>query len=362
MGTERHTRTHRGVEYTVSPAHPAAGAFPWLPEAELQALADDIAANGQQYKIVRLPDGRVVDGRNRELACLVAGEEPQYADQDMGEDDVVRLVLSRNVHRRHLDASQRAMAAAELANLSRGRPEINPSQDGLNGEVNISQAVAATQLDVSAKSVERAAAVKKKAPELVEAVKEGKLDVRTAAKVADLPKRKREKVAQADDPKAAAKEELGRVAAKVVMPAETDAWGIPVQPHAAEAFAAVPKFRELLAAIQAAARLFNEVANLPGGKFLTLPDVSSYRRGKRLEDGTHADRFVHEGLERAAQQVKNATPAHTVCPWHYADAPHPAECATCRGLNWTPPLSANVPPVCVERAKAAHGVAGEESA
>ena len=204
----------------MSPAHPAAGAFPWLPEAELQALADDIAANGQQYKIVRLPDGRVVDGRNRELACLVAGEEPQYADQDMGEDDVVRLVLSRNVHRRHLDASQRAMAAAELANLSRGRPEINPSQDGLNGEVNISQAVAATQLDVSAKSVERAAAVKKKAPELVEAVKEGKLDVRTAAKVADLPKRKREKVAQADDPKAAAKEVLRREEGAVTRPDE----------------------------------------------------------------------------------------------------------------------------------------------
>ena len=97
---------------------------------------------------------------------------------------------------------------------------------------------------------------------------------------------------------------------------------------------ALPKFKELLAAIQAAQRLFNEVANLPGGKFLTLPDVSSYRRGKKGEDGEHADRFVHEGIERALHQVKTAAPKHTVCPYQFNDIPHQKECRTCRGLNW----------------------------
>ena len=126
-------------------------------------------------------------------------------------------------------------------------------------------------------------------------------------------------------------------------PTPVDGWGIPVQPHATEAFAAVPKFKELLSAIQHAQKLFNEVANLPGGKFLTLPDVSSYRRGKKRDDGEYADRFVHEGLEQAFKQVKDAVPTHTVCPWNYVEAKHPDDCRTCRQLNWTPVLGNNIP-------------------
>lgn len=361
---------YAGTPYEVSPAHPAADALPWnLGDDEFAALVQNMREDGfdPNSPVTKLTDGRLIDGRRRELAAAVAGVEPVYRTVTWTDEEAIRWV-ERDLTRRNLSASQIAASAVELAALrERGTNQFSKkSQDKEDAQRCASSpkttAEIAAETGVGRRTIVDAVTVKKKAPELLAAVKEGELSAAMAAKVAKLPKRKREKVAQADDPKAAAKEELGRVAAKVVMPAETDAWGIPVQPHAAEAFAAVPKFRELLAAIQAAARLFNEVANLPGGKFLTLPDVSSYRRGKRLEDGTHADRFVHEGLERAAQQVKNATPAHTVCPWHYADAPHPAECATCRGLNWTPPLSANVPPVCVERAKAAHGVAGEESA
>ncbi len=139
--------------------------------------------------------------------------------------------------------------------------------------------------------------------------------------------------------------------AAIIPPVAVDVWDIPIQPHAEEAFAAVAKFKELSALLQSAQRLFNEVANLPGGKFLTMPDVSSYRRGKKDAEGMHADRFVHEGLERAYNQVKNATPTHTVCPWYYVDAPHPKECGACKGLNWTPVLGGNVPDSAKKRAK-----------
>ncbi len=143
--------------------------------------------------------------------------------------------------------------------------------------------------------------------------------------------------------------------ATVKPPTQVDQWGIPIQPHATEAFAAIAKFKELTAAIREAQRLFNECAGLTGGKFLTLPEVSSYRRGAKQEDGTYADRFVHDGLERAAQQVKNAIPAYTVCPYQYADAPHPegTECRCCHGLLWAPALSDSTPKVCIDRAKAA---------
>lgn len=194
------TRTHNGKKYTVSAAHPAAEILPWLSDDELQALSDDIGAHGLRLKIVRLPDGRVVDGRNRELACRVAGVEPEYRDEDLDDDEVVALVLSRNLHRRHLDKSQRAMIAAELSTLRKpGRPSANsaPVQ-------NYSRAQAAESLGVSERSVNAAAKVKSEAPELVESVKNGKLDVKTAAKVAALPKEKRKKVAKAADPKKAA--------------------------------------------------------------------------------------------------------------------------------------------------------------
>ena len=368
--TER-TRTHRGTEYPVSEAHPAADAFPWLGEDELQELADDIRARRQEYKVVRLPDGRVIDGRNRELACRVAGIEPQYRTEDMTDDEVIEFVVSANVHRRNLSASQRAMAAAELANMKRGeRKEQMGTGAHLTTEAQenkTSVAEAAQKLDVSERSVKSAKKVKDKAPELVNAVKDGDLDVKTAAKVADLPKKERKKVAKAADPKKAAKLALAKAddekpALKIVPPAPLDAWGIPIQEHAAEAFAAVPKFKELVQAIQAAQKLFNEVTTGPGGAFLRLPSASSYRRGKKGAEGEYADRYVHTGLEQALQHVKAAAPKQTVCPYQYAEAEHPDDCRTCLNLKWTPELSSNVPPVCIDRAKAAFGVATKEAA
>src|SRR5262245_36289878 len=116
-------RIHRGKRYDLSPAHPAADAFPWFPEDELQDLADDIAApgNGLRQKIVRW-NGLIVDGRNRELACLVAGVTTEYADlpRDIPEETIVKRIISANLKRRHLSTSQRAMIAAELANMKQG--------------------------------------------------------------------------------------------------------------------------------------------------------------------------------------------------------------------------------------------------
>jgi hypothetical protein len=50
--------------------HPVANVWPLLPEPELQALADDVKAHGLRHPIVRHRDGRILDGRNRYLACL----------------------------------------------------------------------------------------------------------------------------------------------------------------------------------------------------------------------------------------------------------------------------------------------------
>jgi ParB-like chromosome segregation protein Spo0J len=45
--------------------NPHAAVFPMLTDAELQELANDIAAHGMRHPIVLDGQGRVLDGRNR---------------------------------------------------------------------------------------------------------------------------------------------------------------------------------------------------------------------------------------------------------------------------------------------------------
>lgn len=83
----------------------------------------------------------------------------------------------------HLNASQRAMIAAELATMSRGARTDLASSDAM------SDAQAAKLLNVSEPSVERAKAVKRQAiPEVADAVKAGEMSVASAAKVARKPR------------------------------------------------------------------------------------------------------------------------------------------------------------------------------
>jgi len=102
--------------------HPAAEIFPLMSAAEYRALVEDIRQHGQREPIV-LYDGRILDGRNRWRACQELGVEPRFIDWN--EDDGVPsvFVVSRNLHRRHLNEAQRAEIAARLATRKPGRPQ-----------------------------------------------------------------------------------------------------------------------------------------------------------------------------------------------------------------------------------------------
>ena len=97
-------------------------------------------------------------------------------------DDPISFVVSMNLKRRHLSENQRAMVAAEIATLEHGQRE--------SGQLAAvpTQAEAAEMLNVSERSVRRAAVVRdNKVPELVDAVKQGRVSVSAAADVASLP-------------------------------------------------------------------------------------------------------------------------------------------------------------------------------
>ena len=160
--------------------HPLADVFPLIEGAEFDALVADVAKQGLLEAIITL-DGDILDGRNRYRACVAAGVEPHFEVFEGA--DPVAFVVSKNVARRHLDESQRALAAAKIATLQKGRPIENASIEAF------SQNDAAALLNVSRSGVQRAREVLNEGtPELVKAVEAGRVSVSAAADVATLPK------------------------------------------------------------------------------------------------------------------------------------------------------------------------------
>jgi N6-adenosine-specific RNA methylase IME4 len=137
----------------------------------------------------------ILDGRNRYRACNQAGV-PIKTKKYTGTDPLA-YVVSANLHRRHLNESQRGMIALAMANMPSGyRTDLQPSAN----LPKVSQADAAKMVGVSTRSVTSAAAVRDKGtPELVERVKRGEVAVSLAAKVAELPKQEQQNLANADE-------------------------------------------------------------------------------------------------------------------------------------------------------------------
>lgn len=98
--------------------HPIAQIFPMPERSALGEVTADIRKHGLREPIWLYPDGRILDGRNRYLACCQTGVEPLF--QTYTGDDPVAFSISLNLHRRHLNESQRAVVAARLANLRQG--------------------------------------------------------------------------------------------------------------------------------------------------------------------------------------------------------------------------------------------------
>lgn len=168
--------------------HPAADVFPMLEGEEYEALREDIRQNGVRVRPVLDADGLLVDGRNRLRACDELGITPVFDRLPAGAD-VVDFVISANLRRRHLNASQRAMFADAVANLRQGR------QKQTGGTAGLTQQQAAQRFGVSERSVREARVVRESAaPEVVGAVEQGKLSVDAAAKLAKLPKDKQQAI------------------------------------------------------------------------------------------------------------------------------------------------------------------------
>lgn len=172
--------------------HPLSAAFPAMGTDDFAALVQDIQANGQREPVIVF-EGMVLDGWHRYTACVQLGIKPQQFTFAEGKDPVA-FVLSQNLHRRHLSASQRAaavVACTEWAPASRPK-KVEPSSTFSKNQ-DLAKAAGVTPRTISdAKTAHKAG--------LSEAVKEGALTVKEAAQVA------RGNAAKTESPKSAKRE------------------------------------------------------------------------------------------------------------------------------------------------------------
>lgn len=177
--------------------HPYSEIFPLIEGADFDALVEDIKAHGLREKIW-LYEGKILDGRNRFLACQKARVRPAF--RKFTGNDAGSFVWSMNVSRRHLSTSQLAMAVARRATLEKGA-----NQHAQNCAP--SQAKAAQDANISRRIVQHARKVIDEGSKALQhAVESGELSVAKAAAVVDLPKAEQLKAAtqkapvEPDDP------------------------------------------------------------------------------------------------------------------------------------------------------------------
>ena len=187
-------------------SHPAAGIFPLMSGSEFQELCNSIGENGQRESIKRLSDGRIVDGRNRHQACQLIGIEPLFETVGIDDLEVMEFVIDENLHRRHLDATQRAVVGVKILHYERklaaqrklegersggrGRKKtIGENSPQVNGKATTQ---AAKKVGVDEKYVRGAARIAKHDPEALAAMASG---ARTLQQVkrAKVEKRRQEK-------------------------------------------------------------------------------------------------------------------------------------------------------------------------
>jgi ParB-like chromosome segregation protein Spo0J len=133
--------------------HRLADIVPLIEGDEFRAFVDDIREHGLNEPIV-LYEGKILDGRNRYRGCQEAGREPKFREFEGDYEAARAFVISENIKRRHLDESQRAMAAAKMANMPHGGDRSSGQLAGC------SQEQAAKLFNVGDRSVRRAVVVR----------------------------------------------------------------------------------------------------------------------------------------------------------------------------------------------------------
>jgi hypothetical protein len=205
-------------EAKTTPPHEFANIFALHEGPQIWDLGKRIGQNGQREPCVLL-DGKMLDGRRRELACIHEGIKPKYREfgsRSTDGKDPLEFVIDLNLHRRHLGEGERALAAARYATAKAGGDRQSKASSHFATMV-ATNAEAAERFDTTESKVDRAKkVVANGTPELESAVADDTITVSDAASVADLPDKKQNKAVKevrsgkAKTVRAAAKPKTGK--------------------------------------------------------------------------------------------------------------------------------------------------------
>lgn len=293
------------------PVHPACAALPEMAKPELDALADDIRRNGLLDPILtwRSPEGTeyVVDGRSRQEACYMAGVAGRFQEWQGNLCDLVPMILSRNVHRRHLTTSQRAAVATDLLPWMAKGSAVRETAGKPDPSANLrstgkAAASAAAAVKVSTRSVETASRVREAAPDLHEKVKAGELSLHKA----EAQVKRREE----------AKPEPAK-------PVDKDL--TPRQRMAAEAMETLEEGRRGFGRIQTLGRQVAALRKEIGDAMRELPGHARF-----IDQSAIVNDFEH------LLETLRAGKPHWSCPYCKGSRSQRAKCRPCQGAGWVP--------------------------
>lgn len=155
--------------------HELSAIFPQYSEEDLKKLKESIQQRGLDNPTIDVFEGKILDGWNRYSACLsVPDVKLDFKVFTGSYDEALDLVTRRNLDRRHLTTSQKAMIAATLHTRKQGQ---KPGKTGL------SAAELSTKFGISEDVLADAKKVNSSGnTELIEKVKSGEVKVSKAAK------------------------------------------------------------------------------------------------------------------------------------------------------------------------------------
>lgn len=174
--------------------HPLCTLFPRMDGEAFATLVADIKANGLNEPIT-LHDGMILDGGNRYRACVAAGINPIF-DEFAGKNPVT-FVLSANLHRRHLTASQSAAIVSAAQDWAKAQNVGNPQFGNVTGLQTVADRAALS--GASDKTQRNADKVAKADPKLAVKVAHGET---TLAKAVEKVTGKKRAPAHSDEPDA----------------------------------------------------------------------------------------------------------------------------------------------------------------
>lgn len=188
--------------------HEAANIFPLLEGKDYDDFKEGIQHDGWIRHPIAIYQGKIVDGRNRYRAANDLGITCPIKKWD-GKGKLIDFVIAENLHRRHLNESQRAMVAARTREIDereakermqegarKGGQKSAPGRPATKGQANLPDLItghqardaAGARLNVGGRTVDYATKVLRKGVvSLQRAVDTKLISVSAAADIVNLP-------------------------------------------------------------------------------------------------------------------------------------------------------------------------------